>query len=199
MNVVMAVKENPLLRRIYDALTSIVRIIPCYLFRERLLQEEGLNVKPRLDGCEIAPLQSFDIRAISAHPEVIESEDVLRERLANGCLCLGLKHRGDIIAYTWCNLRDGPFGLKDDEAYLFNARTFKAYRGKNLAPYLRYQLYRHLARTGRTKFLSTNSLFNSSAIKFKKKLKAKPCKLFLQISLFKKYNWNILLKDYEMK
>ena len=150
MNIVLLIRQNSFLQYIYNRLISIVEIVPYYLFQEFLYDEKsGVNPKPKLDGLEVGFLETSDINTISASPEVNQSEDLLQERLANGCLCLGIKHNGVIVAYTWCNLRKCDyrgslnFELKDDEAYLFEARTFKAYRGKNLAPYLRNQLYKH--------------------------------------------------------
>ena len=101
----------------------------------------------------------------------------------------------------WCNLRKCDdeslsFPLKDDEAYLFDARTFKVYRGKNLAPYLRYQLYKCLEQLGRTKFFSITLALDTSALNFKKKLKAKPLNLYLYVNLFQRFTWNIPLRSY---
>ena len=202
MNIVRMVKENPLLGFIYRRLTSVIEIVPYYLVREYLFEESELNLKPELDGFEVDFLKSLDMKAISESSEVNDSEDILLKRLDNGCICLGIKHKEDIAAYSWCNLRkcdyDGRlvFQLREDEAYLFDARTFQVYRGKKLAPYLRYQVYRHLAQMGRTKFFSTSSLLNTSAIKFKERLKARPIRLYLYINLLGKYHWNFLLKNY---
>ena len=142
------------------------------------------------------------MKIISSNPEVAESEDILLKRLAHGSICLGLLHNNKIAAYTWCNLKKCQYHptldvpLKKDEAYLYDARTFKAYRGKNIAPYLRYQLYKYLTKIGRTKFYSYTVLFNTSAVNFKRKLKAKPTKLYIGIIFFNRDRFNILLKDY---
>ncbi len=202
MNIVGMVKENPLLGFIYRRLTSVLIIVPYYLVREYLSEESELNLKPELDGFEVDFLKSLDMKAISESPEVNDSEDRLLKRLDNGCICLGIKHKGDIAAYSWCNLRKCDyevrldFQLREDEAYLFEARTFQVYRGKRLAPYLRDRFYRHLAQMGRTKLFSTSSLLNTSAMKFKEKLKARPIRLYLYINLLDKYHWNFLLKNY---
>ena len=49
---------------------------------------------------------------------------------------------------------------------------------------------------GRTRFFSTTLFLNSSAMKFKRKLKARPLKLYLHISLGGRYTWTILLRHY---
>ena len=89
------------------------------------------------------------------------------------------------------------FRLKDNEAYLLNMWTFHAYRGKNLAPYLRHQSYRLLEKQGRTEKYSITQYFNKSSIKFKNKLNSKHLKLYLSIALFKKFYWNFCIKEYK--
>jgi hypothetical protein len=59
--------------------------------------------------------------------------------------------------------------------------TMEPYRDKNLAPYLRYQSYGILNKTGRSKLYSVSEYFNSSSIKYKQKLNAKNLKLVLFI------------------
>ena len=75
-------------------------------------------------------------------------------------------------------------------------RTFQSYRGKNLAPFLRYKMYEYLAQKGRTVFYSTTELFNPASMKFKRKLGAKRKKLCVSICFFKKYPLNLILKKY---
>jgi hypothetical protein len=159
-------------------------------------------LKAPLDNSVTAFLEPSDMKTISASPEVSHSEDELLDRLAAGCLCLGMKHNGEIVAYSWCNLRRLSYGmlnfpLKENEAYLFDARTFEAYRGYRLAPYLRYELYKHLAGLGRKRLFSCTSLLNTSAVKFKKRLQAKPIKVYLYFNFLDKYRFHISLKNYK--
>ena len=86
--------------------------------------------------------------------------------------------------------------LMEDEAYLFGAATFPAYRGKDLAPYLRYKLYEHLYRMGRTKVYSITLALNYPAMRFNEKLQAKPLRLGLYICLFRKCRFDITLREY---
>jgi hypothetical protein len=202
MNLVLIIQENAFLHFIYRSMSKVVKVVPYYLFQEFLTDEKELDLKPDLDRWKICVLAPSDMKEISANPDVNESEDILLERLTTGCVCLGLKHNGAIAAYTWSNLKECfyetifSFPLKENEAYLFDARTFKAYRGKNIAPYLRYQLYKHLAQIGRTKFYSVTIIPNTSSVVFKTKLKARRLKLYLGIKLFNKYRYNVRLKDY---
>ena len=202
MNIVLFIQENAFLHSLYRSISKVVKVVPYYLFQEFLTDETDLNLKPDLGQWEICVLEPPDMKEISANPEVNESEDILLERLADGCLCLGMKHNGAIAAYTWSHLKKCSyetilnFPLKEDEACLFDIRTFKAYRGKNIAPYLRYQLYKHLAQIGRTKFYSITIIPNTSSVMFKIKLKARPIKLYLGVKFLNKYPYNICLRDY---
>ena len=66
--------------------------------------------------------------------------------LDEGRRCFGIKHRGQIAAYVWCNLTECMYPwhkvpLADNEVYLFDQFTLDAFRGRNIAPYLRHRTY----------------------------------------------------------
>ena len=130
------------------------------------------------------------------------SEESLLALLAKGKKCLGIKHKGEIAAFMWidfeeCNFKHHFIKLKENEAYLFSMFTMYKYRGKNIAPYLRYKSYEKLRELGKDTFYSISEYFNYSTIKFKKKLKAKHLKLILYIVLFNKIRWSITLRRYK--
>jgi len=195
------VHQNQFLQRLYDMSKIIIDVDPFYIVREGLSVEDGINVKPKLDSCNVCFLKPSEMKIISTSSEVPQTEDVFLKRLSDGCLCIGIKHYDEIAAYMWCNLKECDsklirFNLSEDKAYLMDARTFSSYRGKNLAPYLRAQLYKHLRQMGRTKFISITSYLNTSSIRFKKKLNAKPYKLYARIKLFLKFECVIPLKSF---
>ena len=195
------VNQSQLLRSLYDISKMLIEVILFYIVREGRSEKDGLDIKPKIDPCDVVFLKPSDLKVISTNPEVPQTEDDLLKRLSEGCLCIGIKHHDEIAAYMWCNLRECnsmliKFDLRGDEAYLMDARTFSSYRGKNLAPHLRVELYKHLRKMGRTKFISITLYFNISAQRFKKKLNAKSQKLYMCIKLFKKYKWVIPLKSY---
>ncbi|MEO0570938.1 MAG: hypothetical protein AAF039_04480 [Bacteroidota bacterium] len=118
-----------------------------------------------------------------------------------GTTIIGLKHNDQIAALHCVEHRDFVFKgketkLKNNEVYLLNMYTFQNYRGKNLAPYLRHMTYQLLKEEGVDTFYSISDYFNTSTHKFKRKLGAKPVRLYLAIVLFKKYHKTFLLKDY---
>jgi len=94
------IRQNPIVRYIYEKLSSIVLIKPYYLHQEVLLEEGTLNPQLKLDHCTVGFLTPTKIKGNSANPEVLESEDILLERPASGCQCFGIKHDGDCCLYV---------------------------------------------------------------------------------------------------
>lgn len=132
----------------------------------------------------------------------IEDKDLF-SNLKDGELCIGLKNKGNIAAYMFIKrkpftFRKRYFNLKSNESYLHSMYTFEDYRGKNIAPYLRYHSYKHLQKEGVDTFLSVSEYFNKSTIRFKRKLMSKPLKLYLSLMLFKRWTLNFTLKNYKL-
>jgi len=128
-----------------------------------------------------------DIKKITTMPGRSDMEGYLLQRMNEGNLCFGIIHEGELIAFTWCALDKFPITeinipLKKDEAYLFDAYTLDSYRGKGIAPYLRLEIYKKLDEMGKKKLYSVSDIFNTPAIRFKKKLNAKILKLILVIT-----------------
>jgi ribosomal protein S18 acetylase RimI-like enzyme len=87
--------------------------------------------------------------------------------------------------------------LKNNEAYLWNMYTKESYRGRNLAPYLRYKSYEMLKEMGRDVIYSISDSFNTPAIKFKEKLNAEEVKHILYVKLFKCKARGFVLKSWK--
>jgi len=47
-----------------------------------------------------------EIKAMALIPSRSFSEEVLLKRLKDDCKCLGLKHGRELVAFSWCNLRE---------------------------------------------------------------------------------------------
>ena len=129
------------------------------------------------------------------------SETELLQRLDEGKLCFGVKHHGRIAAFVWCNLAECTYPwhrvpLHENEVYLFDQFTLDAFRGINLAPYLRHRTYEALRGMGRDTFYSVTHRFNSSAVRFKQKLGARFLWLAVGINLFGKVRWHAVLRRY---
>lgn len=181
-----------------------LEIYPYYLMQAGLCNENGSELRRKLDPGTPDLLELSDVRAISSIPGYHVSEKRALEWLANGCRCFGVKRDAEIASLVWCNLRECrsrtlSFPLGEDEAYLFDSYTAEAFRGKNLAPYLRYQMYKHLASMGRTKCYSSIHLFNTPSLKVARKVNARPLRLYLYINLFNQCHCRFVLKDYETR
>jgi hypothetical protein len=178
-------------------------IAPYYVTVESLKHEYEPRADPDLGPIAACLLSPAEIEEVYAHPDsevmAYEKETLLNER----CLCFGLRIKGEIAAYMWCNLnrchsRYTRFSLRQNEAYLCSAVTLKAYRGRNLAPSLRYELYKYLNGLGRTSFYSITEFFNTPARNFKEKLGARPLRLGLHIRLGGRCQRDITLKRFHI-
>ena len=123
-------------------------------------------------------------------------------RFDKGHLCLVIKHEEDIAGYTWVNFEEISepkcrYVLQSGEAYLYDAFIAPAYRGRNLAPYMRNECYKHLRNTDRYVFYSLSDYFNKPAIRFKQKLNAEIIRLYLHISVGKHEVGHWTLRNYE--
>ena len=179
---------------------------PYFLMKEFFIPTHDLrvNITPRMPSLTTDFLDTREIESILDYPErkgIVQSYK-FHDRISDGCLCLGVKHELEIIAYTWCDLKQCNhkplrFNLKKTEAYLFDMYIFKAYRGRNIAPYLRHQQYSHLKQRGLTDFFSIIDAFNKPSLQYHRKLGARPIKLYLYLKLGEFFERNFLLKSYE--
>jgi hypothetical protein len=160
------------------------------------------KLPPEMTAVACDFLSPSEIEGLYNEPELKSLRGEISQWRDDDCFCLGVKLDEKIVAYVWCNLSRcnsdmAPFPLQKDEAFIFRARTLNAYRGKNLAPFLRYELYKRLSAMGRTKYYSISECFNAPGANLLKKLNAKPLKLRLYCGLFRKIKWNINLKNYQ--
>jgi hypothetical protein len=176
-------------------------ISPYYLNQEEMSDKLKINIDPSIGPVILDFLSPAEIENIFKHPETKELVMIKDALAKDNTLCAAFKHNGETMAFVFVNLTCcrsifASFILKDNEAYLFSQYTYYNYRGKNLAPYLRYELYRRLLSMGRTRFYSITEYLNTPALVFKNKLNAKPLKLGLYVKLFNRYEHNFTLKNY---
>ena len=165
-----------------------------YIFLEGLYDKEARQWISLPEGYSIGFMKFDEMHLLAALPERNVSEIELKERLKEGMLCLGVKYNGKLAAFTWCNMKQSTFpgyrlSLKDDEAYLFDAHTTVSYRGKGIAPAVRYHLYLELAKIGKTKLYSFSDKYNAQAIRFKQKLNARIVGKGIYIRIFNKWHF----------
>lgn len=183
-------------RIILGALYAIgIHIQPFYVVREGITALLAPPPPPEFPEMSIRYLEEEDMRTIALLPDYAISETALRARILEGKCCLGVFSRGHLTAFSWCDLDachfpGYPFALSPTEAYLYDAHTVSAFRGKGLAPFVRHQMYRALEERGRFTFYSITERFNEPALRFKKKLHGRVIDRGLHIGVFKMWHFN---------
>jgi hypothetical protein len=177
-----------------------INIRPYYWVQEEFTTCKEPLIKGNVSeySCKLLGVKEVN-KIIKSDSETDEEE--IRFLFKKGNLCIGLEHENKIANYMFIELNDfvylkKSFPLKKNEAFLLYMWTNPEYRGKSLAPYLRYQAYKILKDQGRNIKYSTTDYFNNSSFRFKKKLHSKHLKLYVFINLFKKIHWTFLLKTY---
>ncbi len=169
-----------------------------------LLTREGIapaaevtRIDPRF-RCELLGVDDIDAM-MRAEPGT--NPAVCAERFAGPFLCLGVRDGDRLVAKMWCDLAECSDPtcrrlLGEREAYLFSAFTDPAYRGQNLAPYIRQAFYATLRARGRDHIFSCTDYFNLAARRFKAKLGALDEALLLGVTLFGRYRRTLTLRRY---
>jgi len=194
-------RHGLVLQAIRNKLAGVgIELTPFYWVQEGINPTEVPVIKGTISEYMVRFLEDEEMKIIVEKARGYSEEELL-SWLNEGRRCLALLHFENIASFMWINLKECKFKpiamhLNEDEAYLTDMHTLESYRGKNLAPYLRYQSYDILKNMGRNKIYSVSEFFNSSAIKYKHKLNARNLKLVLFIQLFNKLKWSFTLKTY---
>lgn len=183
------------------------------------LEKVGLDFDPyywELEGLEFSKvprikddpaLYSLQFLAYEEVEKLADSivgmdRDKLLGGMEKGQQCIGLRyHTGAVAAFMLIETnaviyKHRTVALGGHEAYLLGMYTFQAFRGKNLAPFLRYKSYEFLGEQGRSRLYSITAYFNNSSLKFKRKLGVRHLSLRMYIGLFKKLRWNFRIRNY---
>ena len=190
------------LRLWFDALSKFgLRITLYYVVLEGLFGGTISAFEKALEDYELGFLVEEDMPAVAAIPGRRVSLDALHERLKIGQRCFGVKFQGKPVAFNWFDFeqfRSGQyqFKLKPNEVCLYDAYTDMDFRGRGLAPYIRYHSYKELEHMGRHRIYSSSDYFNTSSLRFKQKLKAKLIELHLVVILFKRWQRRFVLKTF---
>ncbi len=139
-------------QEILDRLSATFGLViyPYYLVREQIPP----NMEPEAvdDDYNIRYLVEEDMEILAVHAAQKRTTESLLEKLCNGSRSIGFFINGDLAAYTWFRFDCAPvpvwmddlFRLEHDEAYLFDAYVLPAFRGRRLAPLVRYRAYEEL-------------------------------------------------------
>lgn len=157
--------------------------------------------RPPLDAeFRFSELTAADIKDLLELEPTCTSDKQLA-RFTEGKRCFGLWHGSRLVAKTWCDLEEitspwGPRRLNSGEVYLFSAFSDPSYRGRDLAPALRFACYEALRNCGFTRFYSYSAFFNRPARRFKQKLGGVEQELRLHIGLLDRWSKTVTLKRY---
>lgn len=192
----MKMRYNPFPRVVLDGLAKLgIRIQPYYIVLEGLIDGVLHDLEVQRNEYELGFLGKEDMKVIGSIPfREISYKEVLT-RLKEGKMCFGAKRDGQLAAFSWCdieefNFKGLGFPLRNNEAYLFDAYTFDSFRGMGMAPYLRYQLYKELAKLGRHRLYSISERFNASSLKFKTKLNARVIGSGLYVDILNRWRFS---------
>jgi hypothetical protein len=180
-----------------------VQIVPYYLTLNSYKGDLPIKLAPELRDASCGFLAPSEIEQIYEHPETREFAPIEQDFGQDTFRCFAIKKNREIMSFVWCNLDRShwaisPFALKQDEAYLFNAYTYRKYRGLNLAPYVRHEMDKALFQMGRTRLLSFTEFLNAPARRYKEKLGCRHLKLACYFKLFSRFHWTINLRDYRL-
>lgn len=195
------------IQEVLDRLSATFGLVvyPYYLVREQIQP----NLKPVVAGNEdefqVRYLTEDDMEIIVEHVARKRSAEALVRKLRSGARSIGFFVNGNLAAYTWFRLDRTPvpgwkkdlFRLEQDEAYLFDAYVFPAYRGRRLAPLVRYHAYEELQKIGRRRLYSITLAFNASSRRFKQRLLAKEVELRLLIGLKRWKTYDIRIRVFD--
>lgn len=175
--------------------------MPYYWAQEEVIRSEKPTIKLDKNEVLFKSLNERDIKKVYAESDSITKKKIDQSKEA-GQECVGLEYKEKVVAFMFIELNDFVFKnrlfkIKKNEAYLLNMYTFDSFRGMGLAPYLRYSCYRYLEDRNITVKYSISNYFNKSAIGFKKKLNCKHLMLLMNIELFGRFKWHVVLKKYD--
>lgn len=191
---------------VLDTLDKLqIRVVPYHLVLEGPTEKPRPPEKIETESYVFRFLDKEDMSELNGIPERMLSEQNLVQRLDEGAMCYGAIAGNHIIAFTWCNLRyctiasHRLFTLESNEAYLFDAFTVPNYRGRGIAPYLRYLLFRELEKQDRTTMYSITMSANAPAMTFKRKLGVGKMETGIYIRLFNRWHFHTLLRKYRKR
>ena len=200
--VLTKIRHGILIQAIRDNLTRTGLVItPYYWVQEGLIDVPPENKIEDFDNYTFSVFEEEDIREIAkitSGDRMIPEKYTLDRLKMEHIKCFGVKYKGEMVAFSFINIKEcnnqfHSLIMKKNEAYLFDMYTLKPYRGKNIAPILRYKVYEFLREINKDTFYSISEYFNKPSINFKKKLNAKFLELYLDIR-FRNHHFNKSIK-----
>jgi GNAT superfamily N-acetyltransferase len=170
-------------------------IEPYYFYQEGPAGPITAVDAQRFEGYDFFEAGMEDADGIAALDPNSDHLGEIRDNFRNGKRCFAFRQGGRIVAASWCDIREISYEpcrrpLERDEAYLYGMQIPYAFRGQNLAPYLRARCIGLLRTEGRSVIYSYTDRFNRPAVRFKEKIGARLLFTGLYVKIFGLPGWN---------
>jgi hypothetical protein len=157
----------------------------------------------QLEGITFDFLDASEMDSVAEVASWFSTREEWQHLLYRGKKCFGVKHSDRLIAFIWASFDDsmnyGGIELADNEVYTFAMCVCEQYRGRKLAEHMKYHCFSAMRSMGKESILGCTSFFNRSAIRSLTRLNASFLQLRFNISIFKRYQRDILVKRYQNK
>ena len=183
----IAVLRNEGLRRFW------VKVLGDVGYRRLLLQERPLS-RPVVDVTPDVPVQ-IDVLGEGSVDEYFafrpdSTRSLVAERLTSGHLCFVARHEGRVVSACWTATRRAwtdflraEIELAVGDAYLFDAFTLPAYRGKGVAPALYAHQLRELQQLGYRRAIRATVPENEPALRANLKRGFRPVRVIGRLKI----------------
>lgn len=178
-----------------------IDVMPYVVYREHMRSSgAGLPSELKIERITINNARY----AVNRFPAGNATSEIWLKRITEGDIGLLMSHEGEPVGYTWTDTRTFHlrsakplFMLNDKQAYLANTFIVPQARGRRLSLPLRHHMYAELDSMGYEDFFSISEFFNTPAKKFKRRLGATPLELRLSVELFRRWECDIRVYQYE--
>lgn len=175
-----------------------VRVRPYIVYREDASLHRDM---PALPGSfSVRELSSCDIAALDAMPGHDMPPGTYQERFDVGDVAVGVFDGEQLVSFTWASTRflglQGSPPIREldtGEAFVYDAFTHAAYRGRGLVSASVGVLKRVLVNRGCSRAYSATTVFNGSARRMRNKVGSQAMQCRLSISLFGRFHRDFAL------
>ncbi|WP_339626235.1 hypothetical protein [uncultured Winogradskyella sp.] len=178
-----------------------IDIMPYFYFIATKERAKPQTIKGEKLDVDFLTFNEDDINFIKSSIIGIEQKD-FSAALKAGDICIGLKNKDEIVAYTFIKsnpfyFRKRYFHLGKEDIFLHSLYVFDKYRGRNISSFMKYKRFDMFEKQGVKYHHTIVEYFNKGALKVQYKANSKKTALYLNIILFKKWTMNFTLKKYK--
>lgn len=180
-----------------------IDVMPYYYFIATKKCATPQKIKGKGLKLNFSVFDENDMRFIKSSIRGLHQKDFIND-LKNGDICLGFKENNEIIAYSLIRhksfyFRGRYFSLDDSDIYIHSTYVFDAFRGNNIASFMKYERFKLFEKENVYFNHSITEFFNKPALKIQHKFNSKPIALYLSIILFRTWTMNFTLKRFNQE